>query len=119
MSSPPWINRKSRVRTPTIAAKADPEALRHRRQWQSSNGPTARAISNRTPPQRQLPAIISAVLSRSCLTRPALRWHTRRMISHVVPVLLALIAAPAAACTDPATLGIDLSRQAECDPLVP
>ena len=35
-------------------------------------------------------------------------------------VLLAVIAGgPAAACTDPAMLGIDLSQQGECDPLVP
>src|SRR4051794_12878883 len=36
-------------------------------------------------------------------------------------VLTAVLAVPAlgAPCVDPASLGIDLSRQAECDPLVP
>jgi len=42
------------------------------------------------------------------------------MIPRLIAVLLAVIASgAAAACTDPAVLGIDLSQQAECDPLVP
>ena len=42
------------------------------------------------------------------------------MIPRLLAVLLAVIASgAAAACTDPAVLGIDLSQQAECDPLVP
>src|SRR5262245_28290863 len=40
-------------------------------------------------------------------------------LSHVALLLAVLAAYPAAACTDPGALGIDLSQQAECDPLVP
>jgi hypothetical protein len=37
----------------------------------------------------------------------------------VVVMLAVLAAVPAAACNDPATLGIDLSQQGQCDPIVP
>ena len=59
INSRPEVRRKSSRRTPTAALNAEPPAFRHLVQWHSSNGPTARVISNFTPPQRQLPWIIT------------------------------------------------------------
>ena len=59
----PWRRRKSSRSATTQGTKAEPLALRHRLQWHSSNGSVARAISNRTPPQRQLPRIMMRLRS--------------------------------------------------------
>ena len=42
-----------------------------------------------------------------------------RTIPRIALLLALAVPAFGQPCADPATLGIDLSRQAECDPLVP
>src|SRR6516165_1258806 len=65
INSQPEVRRKSSRRTPTVEVNAEPPAFLHLVQCHSSNGPTARVISNFTPPQRQLPRIIPGSPARS------------------------------------------------------
>ena len=68
------------VELATIAAKAEPVVLRQRLQWQSSNGPTVRASSKRTPPQRQL-ARITACPPRVRTTRSRRSYSGRASLA--------------------------------------
>ncbi len=101
IKSPPCTSRKSARFTPIPATKAEPLAFRHRLQWHSSNGPTARVISNLTPPQRQLPRIIPLPLIGSAYSisafglslQPSVRIHKAKSS----PVEKRYVSAPAKA----------------------
>lgn len=57
----PSTIRNASAATGAFAAKAEPWALRHIPQWQSTIGPSSPSIRYLTAPQRQLPSSIPGV----------------------------------------------------------
>ena len=57
----PEVKRKPWTATRTIAAYADPVDVRHRLQWQSSNGAMIEVASNWTAPHKHPPLIIGCL----------------------------------------------------------
>src|SRR5918992_4860673 len=68
MRSVPEVKRNPWTATRTIAAYADPVDVRHRLQWQSSNGAIIEAASNWTVPHKHLPLIIGRLRLSGRLT---------------------------------------------------